>query len=233
MPVQHTLKPFEKKLHAVQEKVTGMAEMVNKELADSLHALQNRNQDEAVDVAAEDVLIDASERVIDELVIQTIALHQPMATDCRLLVAALRIAKDLERIGDYAANIANHSATLDQLEPTGEERRVHEMGQAVQGMMNDVITAYMKQDEKAATVVRGQDEQVDKQYTQIFANLIAISTRQPDLSAACTHLTFVARSLERIGDHITDIAEEIIFVTTGSMPEQSRIKADGSASVKA
>lgn len=232
MSLQHTLKPFEQKLQTIRAKVAGMAAMTSQELAHSLQALKDRDQDEAADTAAEDVLINASERVIDELVIQTIAMYQPMAADCRLLVAALRIARDLERIGDYATNIANHSGTLDQLELTGEEQLVHEMGQTIQTMMNHVITAYTEQDVAAAEAIRQQDEQVDKQYTQIFTNLVRTSTQQPELSAACTHLVFVARSLERIGDHITDIAEEIIFIVNGKLPEESRIKADGSAFVK-
>lgn len=233
MALQHTLKPFEQKLQTVREKVTGMAEMTSRELADSLQAFKDRDQNEAADAAAEDVLINASERAIDELVIQTIAMYQPMAADCRLLVAALRIAGNLERIGDYATNIANHSATLDQLELTGKEAPVYAMGQAVQTMLDDVVKAYQQQNAAAATVIRQQDEDVDRQYTQIFADLIKISTQQPQLSAACTHLVIVARSLERVGDHITDIAEETIFVVDGKLPEENRIKADGSALVKA
>lgn len=232
MNTQHTLKPFDKDLQSVHDKVIGMAEMVNQELADCFHAFAHRDKLEASDAVAADDLINASERIIDDLVVKTIVLHQPMATDCRLLVAALRISKDLERIGDYATNIANHSSTLDELTLTGQEQAVVEMGTVVQDMMRTVIDAYGNNDAVTAEKVRQQDESVDEMYTHIFSELISTSTEKPTLSAACTHLVFIARSLERIGDHITDIAEEIIFVETGVFPMDDRLKADISAFIK-
>lgn len=232
MDIKHTLKPFDRDLQTVRENIINMAEMASQELTDSLHAFSERNQDEAADVKREDVLINAAERIIDDLVIQTIVLHQPVASDCRLLITALRIAKDLERIGDYATNIANHSATLDQLEKTGAEKTVLDMGSAVQKMMQDILLAYSNNDAEAAKRVRQDDEAVDKQYTQIFGDLLAMSSTQAQHSAACTHLTIIARSLERIGDHITDIAEDILFMVEGKLPEESRNKADTSASIK-
>lgn len=232
MTSQHILKPFEKDLQSVHFKITGMAEMVYQELSDSLKAFEDRDQDEASDAVAADVLINDCERIIDNLIVSTIILHQPMASDCRRLIAALRIAKDLERVGDYATNIANHSSTLDQLKLTGEEQRVLEMGKAVLSMMGSLIKAYESQDVIAAESIRQQDEEIDNQYTQIFADLISINRQDAELASACTHLILIARSLERIGDHITDIAEEILFVVNGNFPEDDRIKADGSAFVK-
>ncbi len=232
MSNQHTLKSFDKNLQSVQEKVLGMAEMVKRELADCLQAFADRDHLEASDAAAADMLINASERNIDNLVVSTIVLHQPMASDCRQLIAALRIARDLERIGDYATNIANHSKTLDQLSTTGEEHKLSDMGRAVQAMLDDLITAYASMDSDAAEGLRQQDEDIDNRYTEIFADLVAISSKQAELSSACTHLVLIGRSLERIGDHITDIAEEILFVVNGEFPEDDRIKADGSAFVK-
>lgn len=232
MSPQHILMPFDRDLQSVHEKVIGMAEMVSQELSDCFQAFADRDKLEASDAVAADELVNASERIIDNLVVKTIVLHQPMAKDCRLLIAALRISKDLERIGDYATNIANHSTTLDDLELTGQEERVLDMGAAVQAMMKDVIEAYSNSDVSAAEKVREQDESVDKMYTQIFMDLIATSTAKPELSAACTHLVFIARSLERIGDHITDIAEEILFVVNGVFPDDGRDKADETAFVK-
>lgn len=232
MASQHILKPFDRDLQAVCDKVTGMAEMVSQELSDCLQAFAERDQAKASDATAADVLINTSERVIDDLVVKTIILHQPMASDCRQLIAALRISKDLERIGDYATNIANHSSTLDQLKLSGEEQRVQEMGHAVQEMMKSIIEAYGKLDAESAEKIRQQDKEVDELYTQIFSNLILINSENPELASACTHLVFIARSLERIGDHITDIAEEILFCVNGHFPENERIKADKSSFVK-
>lgn len=232
MTTKHILKHFEKELGLVHEKVLGMAEMVYRELADCLQAFSERDVNAASDAKAADFLINDSERIIDKLIVSTIVLHQPMASDCRQLIAALRISRELERIGDYATNIANHSTTLDQLKITGEEQGVSDMGQAVERMLRDVIDAFSNQDANAAESIRQQDEEIDKQYTQLFSNLISINSNNPELASACTHLIFIARSLERIGDHITDIAEEILFVVKGEFPEDDRSKADTTAFIK-
>lgn len=232
MSTEHILKPFDRNLQAVHEQVTGMARMTHQELVDCCTAFADRDKEEASDAIAADDLINATERIIDDLVVKTIVLHQPMAKDCRELIAALRISRDLERIGDYATNIANHSSTLDDLEATGEEQAILDMSLAVLSMMETMINAYDEGDAQTASKVRELDEQIDGMYTDIFSRLIDISSRQSQLTAACMHLTIIARSLERIGDHITDIAEEIIFVKTGVFPEGDRIKSDGTAYVK-
>lgn len=232
MSSEHIHKAFDNDLQQVRHKVILMAEMVCKELSDSIQAFAARDQDQAADTVAADALVNASERIIDDQIIKSIVLHQPMATDCRQLIAALRITKDLERIGDYAINIANHSMTLDQLEITGEEQRVIDMGHAVTTMIEEVIEAFTDQDATKANLVRQQDEQIDELFTKIFSDLLAINTNNSKLSSSCTHLSFIARSLERIGDHITDIAEEVLYTVEGKFPDDDRIKADETAFVK-
>ncbi len=232
MSTNHILTSFENDLQQVHHKVNLMAEMVCQELSDSIQAFAERDQDQASDTVAVDTLINASERLIDEKIIKSIVLHQPAASDCRQLIAALRIVKDLERIGDYAANIANHSMTLDQLEITGEEQRLIDMGHAVTTMLEEVIEAFINQDSDKAELVRQQDEQIDELFTKIFSDLLIINTNNAKMSAPCTHLSFIARSIERIGDHITDIAEEVIYTVSGEFPKSDRNKADQSAFVK-
>lgn len=232
MSSQHIQKSFDNDLQLIQRQVIGMAEMVSQELSDCISAFSERDQDQASDSIAVDDLVNASERIIDNLVIQSIVLHQPMASDCRQLIAALRISKDLERIGDYANNIANHSTTLDKLMLTGEEQRVIDLAHAVHTMMEEIIQAYSNQDAALAETVRQQDTDIDELYTKIFADLLSINIQNSSMSSACTHLSFIARSLERIGDHITDISEEIIYTVSGEFPEDDRLKADGSAFVK-
>ena len=229
MASTHIQSNFDTDLAQVQKKVIFMAEMVHHELSDSLNAFISRDEDDAIDTISEDDLVNASERIIDNLIIRSIVLHQPVATDCRKLIAALRISRDLERIGDYATNIANHSQTLDQLELTGEEQRVVDMGHAVITMMEEVIEAYQDLDTKKANLVREQDVDIDELYTKIFVDLLNINRNNAQLSDACTHLAFVARSLERIGDHITDIAEEVLYIVNGEFPADDREKADKSA----
>ncbi len=226
-----TLKPFDKDIQLVSKRVIGMAQMVSLELSNSFNAFSERNQDKAIDIARADVLIDATERIIDDLIVKTIVSHQPTAAESRLLISALRINKDLERIGDYATNIANHSSTLNQLELIGKEEDVKKMWQAVQVMLADVTQAYDAKNTEAAEVIRQKDITIDEMYTQIFTDLIALNKENAEQSCACTHLIFIARSLERIGDHIVDIAEEILYVVNGKFPEGERLKADESAFV--
>ena len=226
-----TLKPFDKDIQLVSKRVIGMAQMVSLELSNSFNAFSERNQDKAIDIARADVLIDATERIIDDLIVKTIVSNQPTAAESRLLISALRINKDLERIGDYATNIANHSSTLNQLELIGKEEDVTKMWQAVQMMLTDVTQAYDAKDTEVAEIVRQKDITIDEMYTQIFTDLIALNKENSELSCACTHLIFIARSLERIGDHIVDIAEEILYVVNGKFPEDERLKADESAFV--
>lgn len=232
MGSNHIHKAFDNDLQQVRHKVIMMAEMVCKELSDSIQAFASRDQDQASDTVAADSLINASERLIDDEIIKSIVLHQPVASDCRQLIAALRITKDLERIGDYATNIANHSVTLDQLEITGEEQRVIDMGHAVTTMLQEVIEAFTTQDGIQAELVRQQDEQIDELYTKIFSEVLNINSNNSNLASSCTHLTLIARSIERIGDHITDIAEEILYTVQGKFPQNNRAKADESASIK-
>ena len=229
MAPQHIQKNFDQDLHQVHRKVIVMAEMVSQELSDSISAFESRDEEEATDTMAADDLVNASERLLDNLIIQSIVRHQPMASDCRKLIAALRISHDLERIGDYATNIANHSRTLDRLQLTGEEQRVIDMGHAVHTMLEEIIEAYTDFDTKKAELVRGQDVDIDMLYTKIFADLLEINKANAALCSACTHLAFIARSIERIGDHITDIAEEILFIVKGEFPADEREKADASA----
>ena len=231
MSTGHIKKSFDTALQQVQHKVTLMAEMVSKELSESIQAFSTRDEERASDTVAADDLINASERIIDDLIIQSIVLHQPMASDCRHLIAALRISKDLERIGDYATNIANHSTTLDRLEITGEEQRVVDMGHAVHTMLQEVIEAFTDRDITKAQLIREQDYEIDELFTKIFTDLLRINSQNPNLSSACTHLSFIARYLERIGDHITDIAEEIIYTVQGQFPLDDREKADKTAFV--
>ncbi len=230
---QHIQKSFDQDLEEIRQHIIGMAEMVNQELDDSLRALDERDQERASDTVQSDVLINASERIIDNQVVRSIVLHQPMATDCRQLIAALRISKELERIGDYATNVAKHSITLDKLDPTGEESRVMDMGHAVQTMLQESIEAYQALDVKKARLILEQDEAIDELYTKIFSDLIELSRQNPDLTAAYTHQKFIARSFERVGDLVTDIAEEVIYVVEGDFDVGERPKADGTRSIGA
>jgi phosphate transport system protein len=222
----HIQQSFDVDLQEIKKHIIGMSEMVVREIQDSLGAFSERDEDQASDTLQTDELINASERIIDNEVVKAIVLHQPMASDCRHLVAALKICKELERIGDYATNIAKHSITLDQLDLTGEEQRVMDMGHAILTMLEEAIEAYRDFDANKAQLIREQDEAIDELYSKIFADLLQINHDNGELASACTHLIFVARALERIGDIVTDIAEEILFIINGEFSEDNRPKAD-------
>lgn len=228
MKTDHIQSSFDRNLKKIHREVSIMAEMASQELSDSIQAFAERDQQQASETIAADDLVNASERMIDNHIIQTIVLNQPVANDCRRLIAALRIAKDLERIGDYATNVAAHSSTLSQLELVGEEQRVIDMGHAVHTMMLEVIEALNDEDVNKAKLVRQQDIDIDELYTKIFSDLLTISSNNAAASSTCTHLAFIARSLERIGDHITNIAEEILYIVEGEFPADERLKADES-----
>ncbi len=225
----HKQKSLDNDLFIVQKKVIIMAEMALQELNDSLTSFIERDQKMASDIVESDCLINASERIIDNMVVDKIVSHQPSATDCKKLVSVLRISKDLERIGDYAKNIAKHSTTLDKLQLTGEESSVKDMGNAVCFMLESVIEAYSNLNAELAETARQQDQAIDTLYTHIFSQLLTINKNNPEIADSCTHLLFIARSLERIGDHITDIAEEVLYISTGQFVDDDRAKADSSA----
>lgn len=231
MSPSHIQKSFDDDLHQIKSRIIGMAEMVHQELDDCMQAFSTRDAERADESAAADDLIDASEDIIDDLIVEAIVLHQPMASDCRRLIAALHMTRDLERVGDYAKNIAKHSIILDTLEPTGEEQRVLDLGHAVTTMLEETIRAYQHLDSNLAAMVRDQDEDIDLLYTKIFADLLKTGESPNNLQTASTHLVFVARSLERIGDHVTNIAEQVVYIVEGQKPQDERPKADDILSI--
>ncbi len=231
MTNNHIQKSFDTDLKDIKQHIIGMAEMVRLEVSESLSAFSARDEEQANDTIEADELVNASERIIDNLVVKAIVLHQPVASDCRQLIAALRISRELERIGDYASSIAMHSITLDQLELTGEEPRVMDLGHAVLTMLQEAIETYTDQDATKAELIRNQDEAIDELYSKIFEDLLQLNAKNPNLASACTHLIFIARFLERIGDIVTNIAEEILFIIKGEFIDTARPKADTTASI--
>ncbi len=165
------------------------------------------------------------------MAIRMIALRQPSASDLRMVVASLRISADLERIGDYAKNAAHHLQTLQTLAPTGLEERVADIGRAVRKLIEDALSAYARKDEALAEAVRHADQSVDEQYTQLFKASLELMADDGGQVSGGTYLLFIARAFERIGDHGTNVAEDVLFLERGHIPEDDRIKADQSASI--
>lgn len=229
MTTAHIVKSFDTDLDTLQNTIVEMAKLAARELAGALTALERRDSAAAAMAAASDAEINDKERAIDHLAISMIARRQPMATDLRAIIASLRIATDLERIGDYAKSIANHSVTLSSLEQVGEEQAILKLGRDMLDMLDDAMTAYLTRDVALAEAVRHRDEANDRAYTGIFQNLLNLNSRESCRTSACVHLILVARALERIGDHITNIVEHALFVIRGDQPADNRPKADRTA----
>ena len=176
---------------------------------------------------AQDARIDALEAEVDSYAMRVLALRQPKAEDLRAVIAALKTASDLERIGDYTRNVARRTATLTQAPPLGGAvHAIAQMGGLVQRMIKNVLDAYVARDMERADEVRLRDEQVDLIHTSIFRELLTYMMEDARHITACTHLLFIAKNIERIGDHATNIAENVHFIVSGKKPGEPRPKGD-------
>ena len=223
---EHTQKSFDADLGKLHSAIVELGDMVSKELDAAMDALSHHDANEAAEVGDVDISVNLKERHIDDLAIRIIALRQPMATDLRFIISSLQIARDLERIGDYAENIADHTLTLAQMGDTGVEAKIVELGAKVKAMLAEILETFTSRDVKRALEIRNRDVENDSLYTDIFRELLNMNCGAKGKSSACVHLLFVARSLERIGDHITNIAEHVVYIVTGKVPADSRPKAD-------
>jgi phosphate transport system protein len=180
-----------------------------------------------------DAKVDALEREVESLVVRLLALRQPMARDLRQIVAALKTATDLERICDYAANVAKRSIVLNQSAPVKPVYALPRMGALCQGMIKDMLDAYVERDADRALAVWLRDEELDEMYTSLFRELLTYMIEDARNITPCTHLLFMAKNLERIGDHATNIAETLYFLVHGKPLAQIRPKRDRTTSAEA
>lgn len=231
MSSEHITRSFDADLAELQTQLIEMAAHCSHELQGVIAAFTHRDDNEARLVAAADDEINRLQRHIEEMAIRTIAIRQPMASDLRMLVAAIKMANDLERVGDYAKNISLHVTTLNQLAETGLEADVTHIAELTQMMLKEVVAAFVAEDEELALEVRDRDKLVDSYYTEVFGKLLQMNADSAAAASVCTHLLFVARSLERIGDHITNIAEEVLYIIKGEYPTEERGKADETMSM--
>jgi phosphate transport system protein len=189
--------------------------------------VERRDGTAAVRVIANDEAIDALEQQVNHDVIHLIR-RGPLATDLRIILAALRVASDIERIGDYAANIAKRSLALNLAPPLPHTRGLGALGKLAAQQVRDVLAAYRDRDGEAALRVRDRDAELDTLYTGLFRELLTYMMEDPRAITPCTHLLFMAKNIERIGDHATNIAENIWFLLHGENPLPEREKRDES-----
>jgi len=225
--VDHTLKAFDTDLQDITRRVAEMGGLAERQIADAIQALVERDTDLAEHVIATDPTIDAMQHEIEEKAILTIARRQPMAVDLREIVGAMRVCNDLERIGDHAKHIGKRVVALDlDLHPQKLIRGVEHMASLVATLLKQVLDAYASHDLAAALAVWNGDEEVDALCTSLFRELLTYMMEDPRNITFCMHLMFCAKDIERIGDHATNIAETVYYMVEGRPITDQRPKGD-------
>ncbi|NNE54145.1 MAG: phosphate signaling complex protein PhoU [Sulfitobacter sp.] len=227
MQDQHIASAFDRDLEAVQAQIMRMGGLVEDAIRQAAKSLETRDEELAEQVRAGDRSIDELETLINESAARVIALRAPTAIDLRLILSVIKISANLERIGDYAKNMAKRTSVLATMQPvsnsTGAIRR---MAQAVEAMLKDALDAYIQRDAELAHEIIQRDEDVDQMYNALFREFLTFMMEDPRNITACMHLHFIAKNTERMGDHVTAIAEQVVYLVTGQHPDESRPKAD-------
>lgn len=223
----HIATAFDRDLEMIEGLIMKMGGQVEEAIAQATEALVEGDADLAAKVRAGDKGIDAMEQQVSEEAARVIALRQPIATDLRTVLTVFRIAAALERVGDYAKNMAKRSEIIMDMQPVdGASKSLRRMSRAVQVMLKDVLDAYVQRDAELAADVRARDEEVDQMYNGLFREYLTHMMEDPRNITPCMHLHFMAKNIERMGDLVTGIAEQVIYLVTGEMPDEDRVKAD-------
>jgi phosphate transport system protein len=231
---EHTAKAFDADLQDLSRMVAEMGGMAEKLIADSVNALAKRDGERARRVIVADTAIDQLQREIEERAVLTIARRQPMAVDLREIVSSLRIASDLERIGDLAKNIAKRVVPITaDFHPQKLIRGVEHMAALVLAQLKQVLDAYAGHDVDKALAVWKGDEEIDAMCTSLFRELLTYMMEDPRHITFCIHLMFCAKNIERMGDHATNIAETVHFMVQGHPIVDERPKGDTLAALAA
>ncbi|MBC7582499.1 phosphate signaling complex protein PhoU [Tardiphaga sp. vice352] len=227
MAFEHTTKAFDGDLQELTRLVAEMGGLAERQITDSVDALVRRDIPLGMKVAAADQEIDQLQRVIEERAVLTIARRQPMAVDLREIVGAMRVATDLERIGDLAKNIGKRVNALDSdFHPLKLIRGLEHMTDLVRSQVKAVLDAYAAHDLPAAMAVWKGDEEIDAICTSLFRELLTYMMEDPRNISFCIHLMFCAKNIERIGDHATNIAETVFYMIEGEAILDKRPKGD-------
>lgn len=223
---EHIFKAYSEELQALDGLIARMGGLAEAQLAAAIEALSTGDSELAQRTILGDERLDELEQEVDASVVRILALRQPMAADLRSVIAALKISQDLERIGDYAKNIAKRSLPLWQTRQLETFRALPRMTRLVQAGIKQVLDAYLQRDAAAAVDVWERDHEVDEMYTGVFRATLTYMMEDPRNITPATHLLFIARNIERIGDHATNIAEVVHFMVTGERLEGARPKSD-------
>ena len=223
----HISRAFDRDLEAIQALVMKMGGLVEAAISDAVTALEQRDDALAGRVRAGDAAIDAMEEQINAECARLIAIRAPTANDLRIVLSVMKIASSLERCGDYAKNLAKRVVVLGALTPIeGASGSIRRMARLVGLSLKNALDAFIARDAGLAEDVRQQDQDIDQMYSALFREFLTHMMEDPRNITACMHLHFIAKNIERVGDHATTIAEQVIYLATGSMPGAARPKGE-------
>ena len=229
MASEHLVKAYDEELQKLSNTIVEMGGLAESQLGTAIEAVAARDSELAGRVLEGDHKVDQLERDLDNLAIRLLALRQPVARDLREIFAALKIGSDLERIADYAANVAKRSIALSQTPVVRPVYALPRMAHFAQLLIKDVLDAYVQRDADKAYAVWTRDAELDEMYSSLFRVLLTYMMEDPRSIGPCTHLLFMAKNIERIGDHATNIAENLYYLVNGRPLEELRPKGDVSS----
>jgi phosphate transport system protein len=223
---EHIVKAFTEQLESLANSVAQMGGLAEAQLANAIESIAKRDGKLAEAAIGSDERVDKIQQTIEEHALKLLALRQPMAVDLRATLAAIKIANELERIGDLAKNIGKRALVLNREPPIRLTQSLARMGRQSLAQLKMVLDAYSDRDAEAARNVWRHDEEIDELYNSLFRELLTYMMEDPRTIGLCTHLLFIAKNIERAGDHATNIAETVYHMATGSFLRIDRPKAD-------
>lgn len=224
---RHISSAFDRDLETIQALVIKMGGLVEAAISDAAKALDTRDTELAEDVRRRDRAVDELEVQVNEEAARLIARRAPTATDLRVVLSVIKISGNLERVGDYAKNIAKRTNVLSDMPVIeGSGPALRRMAKTVEGMLKDALDSYVHRDTALAADVRARDLEVDQIYNALFREFLTYMMEDPRSISACMHLHFIAKNLERMGDHATSIAEQVLYLVSGELPDDPRPKSD-------
>lgn len=227
---EHITSAYDRDLEAVQILITRMGGLVEEAILSAATALEAQDEDAAREVRANDKAIDALEDQLNDEAARIIALRAPMGVDLRVILSVIRIAGNLERIGDYAKNMAKRTTVLAGLpQVEGAHAALRRMAREVGRLLKDALDAYVRRDVALAHDVLQRDEDIDQMYNALFREFLTFMLEDARNITPCMHLHFIAKNTERMGDHVTSIAEQVIYMVTGTHPDEDRPKGDSTS----
>ncbi|KAJ01597.1 phosphate signaling complex protein PhoU [Sulfitobacter mediterraneus] len=227
MQDQHIASAFDRDLESIQAQIMKMGGLVEDAIRLGAQSLETRDEELADKVRAGDRAIDGLEELINDQAARLIALRAPAAIDLRLVLSVIKISANLERIGDYAKNMAKRTGVLSQMPPVNDSAgSIRRMARTVEAMLKDALDAYIQRDADLALDIIARDEDLDQMYNALFREFLTFMMEDPRNITACMHLHFIAKNVERMGDHVTSIAEQVVYLVTGVAPADARPKAD-------